>query len=337
MKSLLKQYKEIMDSPLDDIIEKFKLSEDQLSERLKSWILQGHIADDNIHLKEIAERKKAERQKEILRRRAVKLKKYQKYRDCGLTLKGTAVQLKMPTERLLGFLEHETERLTEEGVCIQEAAHILRLSLSVYRRMHHNAEKHRQEKIEREKRRLASNRQYAKKMLTDIQKDLDTGSSEILIFDIEACQHPDEPIEISILDIHGHILLDQLICPSGTINWRIQKLTGITNDMVADQPNLFDVMPMIKDLTAGKIMLSWGSDYDAVLMRHACKTTNTELSCQFGCAQKVHMGCIDAPNQIALGTAAGHEKQSHRALDDCKMVRKILLEDLKNIGDVCLS
>lgn len=328
MKSLLKQYQLAEDKNLDRVLQKLNVSEERLEALLKTWIEQNSISSDNSHLEELNTRKKQRREKEILERRAKKLKTYQKYRDSGLSLQDTASAMKQTEEKMALFLEHETERQKKEGLSVTASAKELRVSPECYQRICQNAEDRKAEKIRLAKQRLADNRIYSKRMLKKISEDLETGSSNIFIFDIEASQHPDEPIEISIIDCHGHTILDQLIRPSGTIDWRIVKLTGITNAMVIDQPDIHAVMPKIRELTSGKTLLSWGSDYDALLMKNACQMTGITLSCTFGCAQKVHMGCIDAPEQIALSTAAGCHNQSHRALDDCRLVLKILKEDI---------
>lgn len=328
MKSLLSLYKKVQNQPLEDVLKKLKVDEDRLYALLTSWVNQGHLTPDNQHINAIKTLQKERKEAFILYKRREKLQHYQNLRDSGFSLIHTAELMHLNPDRLEAFYRHEIERMMDEGVSQEDAAHILRISPKHYKKLYNRIEAHKRQQQAAQERRLKDNRLYAQKYLAMLRNDLANHESNVLIFDLEAVQQPDEIIEISMIDIHGNVLMDQLVQPSGFIKWHIVKLTGITNAMVQNQPNIHEVMPQLKKITAGKTLLSWGNDYDTVLIRKTCAQTGMDLNCELGCAQKIHMGFTDAPNQMALSTAAGVSNQNHRALDDCLLVKQVLLDDI---------
>lgn len=328
MKSQLAKFKKIKDKPLSDILHILHLSEERLYTLCHMWIDQGHLKKDDPIFTEIREHRQARRQHSIQNRREQELKAYQELRDADLTIGETAKRLRFSRLKMDHFFKKWYQTLSQQEQSDTEIAHILRVNTTHFENIRTEYEEEARLKLEARDRRLSANRLYADTHLAGIQEDLQRGTQRYLIFDIEAIQCPDEPIEISMIDCHGNTVFNQLIKPENKINWRIEKLTGITNDMVANQPNIHRVMPIIKELTQGRTLLSWGSDYDAVLFKTACEETGTDLKCTFGCAQRIHMGVLNSKNQIALGTAAGSDTQSHRALDDCLLVLDILKRDI---------
>lgn len=337
MKSQLKKFNSIKNQPLDTVTSAMHMSEDHLYELIRMWIDQGHLNHQEPLYVEIRDKRQARRQAEIRKRQKKELTRYQAFVDSGMDMWEAAKAMKFSRLKLEHFQAKWYELMRRDALSDKVIAKELRMTDKAYNTLKHTCDTERRLKEEAAKKRLSANRQYALTHLKGIRSDMEAGTRRYLIFDIEAVQCPDEPIEISIIDCSGNIVFDSLIRPTNPINWRIEKLTGITNEMVADKDDIYAVMPVIKALTAGSMMLSWGSDYDAVLFRTACETTHIDLDCTFGCAQRIHMGVLGAKDQIALGTAAGASTQNHRALDDCRMVLDIIKRDLALYGDSFLD
>jgi DNA polymerase-3 subunit epsilon len=337
MKSQLKKFNKIKNQPLAAVTGAMHLSEDHLYELMRMWIDQGHLSHQDPLYVELRDKRQARRQAEIRKRQKKELTRYQGFIDSGMDMWEAAKAMKFSRLKLEHFQSKWYELMRREDLADDVIARELRMKAKEYNTLKHACDSERKLKEEAAQKRLSFNRQYAVTHLQGIRRDIEEGTRNYLIFDIEAVQCPDEPIEISIIDCLGNTVFDSLIRPTNPINWRIEKLTGITNEMVADKDDIFAVMPVIKALTANSMMLSWGSDYDAVLFRTACETTHIDLDCTFGCAQRIHMGVLGAKDQIALGTAAGASTQNHRALDDCRMVLDIIKRDLALYGDALLE
>ncbi len=334
MKSQLAKFKSMQDKPLNTVLEALHTNEDELYKLLKLWIDQGHLSKSLPLYIQLRDKRNAKRQERIRQKREKNLKFYQRLRDDHLSLAKISQRMPFSPERFDHFLLKCYEDFDAKGLSHEEIAKELRLPLGDLEALIDDFEAQREQQAQAREKRLADNRRYAKTHLNGIRRDLQNNTSDYLIYDVEAIQCPDEPIEISIIDCHGRVVFDHLIQPKNKINWRIAKLTGITDAMVSGQPSIHDFMPQLKALTAGKHMLSWGMDYDSILFSKAMEETGVHLSCTFGCAQRIHTGLLDAPNQIALYTAAGETTQNHRALDDCQMVLKILQRDLADVAKV---
>ena len=75
----------------------------------------------------------------------------------------------------------------------------------------------------------------------------------------------DEIIEVSMLRVHNGEISDTfstLIKPSGEINEYIEKLTGITNEMVSSSPSIENIIPDIKAFLADDIVVGHNVSFD---------------------------------------------------------------------------
>ena len=71
--------------------------------------------------------------------------------------------------------------------------------------------------------------------------------------------------EIAIVLHNGETVTETyttLINPECNIPWSITRLTGITNDMVAEAPKFYEVAKKIVELTAGKIFVAHNAQFD---------------------------------------------------------------------------
>ncbi len=151
-------------------------------------------------------------------------------------------------------------------------------------------------------------------------------------------------IEIGAIKVKDGINVDELsmlIKPPIEISYKITKITGITNDMVADKPNFADSAP---------IFLSFIEDADVIVAHNAAfdmgcfgvefdRYTCKDHSDNFGhfiskknvvCTVNYYYPRYNRMMNLKklYADIMGKElKQTHRALDDCMALNDILHQD----------
>ncbi|MEG0377164.1 MAG: 3'-5' exonuclease [Eubacterium sp.] len=328
MKSMLSQFKKIQFEPLSFILEQLCISELRLLELLEIWVTQNAISEKNSVLLRLRKNRDASIKKAQQEKLEKDLLLYRELRSRKYTHFQISKETHYSYDKLNSFLRRWYSILRREGLSNKEIAAVLNATQKEMSPIIHAFEARQRERELIHRRKLALNKAYAHKHLHLIEADLHKGS-EYFIFDIEAVQCPDELIEIAVIDCRGTTLYNTLIRPTHKINWRISALTGITNQMVKNKPSIQRVMRDLKALISGKTLMSWGIDYDSILLNRSSALTGIDLNCNFCCAQKIHMGLVEDTNQIALQKAAQCDTQNHRALDDCQLVLDVLRRDLR--------
>lgn len=75
-----------------------------------------------------------------------------------------------------------------------------------------------------------------------------------------------EIVQIAVIDGNGALLLDTLLKPSHPIPADATRIHGITDAMVADAPNWFDVSLRVVGLIAGADVVVYNAEYDSDMM-----------------------------------------------------------------------
>ncbi len=332
MSSKLSYFKKIQDQPSEVVIRKMTaagVSEKELLSLMIMWISQEHVPPKHPVFSELKKRQEEHQKNERKLKNEEKLQLFLTLRQESPSVASMCHALDCRETALTGFMKKWYARFHDQGLSDQEIAQRLNATKKELTPIASAYKERERLRLKAERRQLQENKRYAKKHLRMIRDELKGDiPSNYYIFDTEAVQCPDELIEISIIDCFGKTIYNSLVKPSHKINWRISSLTGITNQMVEDQPDIHHIMRELKPLLTGKTLMSWGIDYDATLIRTSMKRTGIFFPCNFCCAQKIHMGLTDQLQQISLKRAAGKENQNHRALDDCRLVLDVLKEDI---------
>lgn len=99
-----------------------------------------------------------------------------------------------------------------------------------------------------------------------------------VILDTETKTLHGEVVSVSVIDIHGNILLDTLVKPTTAIDERLYTIeegyygerekptafaiNGISNEMVKNAPTFAELWPRLFAILNGKLMLCYNADYD---------------------------------------------------------------------------
>ena len=156
-----------------------------------------------------------------------------------------------------------------------------------------------------------------------------------VVFDLETTgfsNRNDAITEIGAIKVeNGEIVeeFSQLINPERPIPEKIQKLTGITNEMVLDKPTISEVLPKFLDFCKDSILVAHNSDFDTGFVRE--KASENNLLYDFDAIDTVILSRLLMPdlknhklNTIAKELNVSLENH-HRAVDDATATAQIFL------------
>ncbi len=161
---------------------------------------------------------------------------------------------------------------------------------------------------------------------------MDTNSflSDYTIVDIETTGLSplrDEIIELSALKVRQNRIVDKfssLVKPSGIINSFISSLTGITNDMVKEAPDLKNTLLSFRQFLADDCIVGHNVNFDYRFLQHNIEKHLGE-SLRNGKQDTVKLARKFCPNlpSYKLSNLAKHFnidiEGHHRALKDCEI------------------
>lgn len=187
------------------------------------------------------------------------------------------------------------------------------------------------------------NFEYGSKFRADRSKkgkSLVSCLDEYTVIDLETTgldSYWDDIIEIGALKIKNGIVIDSyssLVKPDEEISDFISKLTGITNEMLLDAPNMESVMPDFLDFIGDSILLGHNVHFDInFLYDKSMSIFNEPFSNSFVDTMRISRKLFPDFNNHKLNTLIRNfslEKRGfHRALDDCHYTYQIY-EKIKN-------
>jgi len=140
-----------------------------------------------------------------------------------------------------------------------------------------------------------------------------------------------EIIEIGVLDHDGNVLLNTLVRPTRSIPFEAQRIHGISDAMVQGAPGWPEVWPLVKAVISGRYVGIYNADFDIRMMKqsHQQYMMDWDISSQrvFD-VMKLYGDYLGSQKWVSLDSA-GRQcgirlPNSHRALDDTKLLRALL-------------
>ena len=169
--------------------------------------------------------------------------------------------------------------------------------------------------------------------------DYTTPTDEFVVFDIETTglsSINDMITEIGAIKIiNGNVVdtFSQLINPERSISDFITNLTGITNEMVTDQPKINQVIRSFHKFIGNNVLVAHNATFDIGFIREQLKRVNLELSNPILDTLELSRTIFSSLKNHKLDTIAKHLDVSlenhHRALDDAQATKDILLKTLE--------
>ena len=168
---------------------------------------------------------------------------------------------------------------------------------------------------------------------------------EYVAFDLETTglyARRDRIIEIGAVRMRGGKEIDRFqsfVNPGMRLEKRTTELTGITDEMLRDAPELAQVLPQFLDFVGGRVLVAHNADFDTTFVRHACK--KLDLPYNFTSVDTLTISQNILPNlhRYSLDMVAKHfelmDFNHHRAGDDaliCGLIMAKLMDKLKQMG-----
>lgn len=134
-----------------------------------------------------------------------------------------------------------------------------------------------------------------------------------------------EIIEIGAVKVVDGDVADtfqQLIKPYGGVPTFIEGLTGISNAMVKDAPDIDEVLPLFVDFIGDAVLVAHNAHFDINFLYDACMVHTTQpLRNNFvdtlRLSRKVFKQLRSHKLEIISAHCNVHNDQAHRALSDC--------------------
>lgn len=147
----------------------------------------------------------------------------------------------------------------------------------------------------------------------------------------------DEIIELSAIKVVNNEVVDKfsgLVKPKARISRFITSLTGITNEMVQNQPDITEVLPVFISFVADDCVLGHNVNFDInFIYDNLKKYFNKEFNNNYVDTMRLAKKYCKFPSHSLAYLAGKFEISTqghHRALNDCMMTLRIY-EEIKKI------
>lgn len=152
---------------------------------------------------------------------------------------------------------------------------------------------------------------------------------ECVILDTETTGlgHGDKIVELSVIDLYGNTLYNQMFDPQMPMPDNASRVNGITDDMLKGKPTFEAELPAINKVLANKILIGWNVPFDEKMLGFEYayvsqnKTWKGMWDAMIAFARSNNMknnfgrySCklVKAKSMLGLG-----DSQEHRSLADC--------------------
>ncbi|MBT3389644.1 MAG: 3'-5' exonuclease [Chloroflexi bacterium] len=148
-----------------------------------------------------------------------------------------------------------------------------------------------------------------------------------------------EIVEISVVDFDGTVLVDTLVKPRGAIELGAQRVHGITAEMLDSAPGWDVVWPEVKIALAERAVGIFNADFDTRMMQQSHQLNRMQWQQPKGeyfCVMRLYAQFYGQWNsrrgsyrwqslENARAQCRLQTPNSHRALDDTRLAREVLL------------
>ncbi len=162
----------------------------------------------------------------------------------------------------------------------------------------------------------------------------------LVIFDTETTgldSDLDHIIEMGAMKVVGGQVVDEFSSFVSTdieLTQNITNLTGITQEMLAGQPAMSDVLPKFLQFIKGSIIVAHNAEFDMAMLRSAAARLGYEINWPCFCTMKLTRKILPGLPRYNLDTLAEHFKLTfearHRAVGDVKVLNGVIQEILDN-------
>jgi len=168
----------------------------------------------------------------------------------------------------------------------------------------------------------------------------------VVVIDFETTgfsSQSDRVIEVGAIALEGNRLtgeFSRLMNPGDFVPYNITQLTGINDEMLAEQPRPEDIMPELADFIGERTIIAHNASFDSKFLQAEMERVNLFLDNPVLCTLKLARRLMPGLPSYSLSSLKNHlsitSKKAHRALDDAKATAFLwrhLLEQALALGD----
>ncbi len=168
---------------------------------------------------------------------------------------------------------------------------------------------------------------------------------EFVAFDLETTgldPKRDTIIEIGAVVMRGGVELERyqaFVAPHCKLSKDIVDLTGITDDMLVDAPDISQVLPEFLSFVGSRVLVAHNADFDTSFLREACRKQGIRYALTSADTLVMSQNILTKLSRHKLNLVADAlslpEFQHHRAADDamtCGLIMTNFMEMLKEQG-----
>jgi DNA polymerase-3 subunit epsilon len=149
--------------------------------------------------------------------------------------------------------------------------------------------------------------------------------------------------EIAVIVVEGHQIVDEfvtLVNPECSIPRYISKLTGITDEMVANAPHFFEVARRIVEITEDTIFVAHNAPFDYTFVKKEFENLGYDYQREVMCTVKLSRKILPGHRSYSLGLLCKELKipltGRHRAGGDAHATALLLIRLFKQQGSFIL-
>jgi len=146
-------------------------------------------------------------------------------------------------------------------------------------------------------------------------------------------------IEIGAVSIEGDRITEEfesLVNVERKISSNVQRIHGISNEMLVNQPKFEELFPRLRSFLKNNIIIAHNARFDRDFLRHEAGRMSMTLNNRYICTMEMSRKRYPELPNYKLDTVYRHlfgaivtDIRRHRALDDARMAARIWMEMVK--------
>jgi DNA polymerase-3 subunit epsilon len=168
-------------------------------------------------------------------------------------------------------------------------------------------------------------------------------TSRFAVIDFETTglspSYGDRITEVAVVIIETNKIVDQfqsLVNTGESIPFHIQRLTGITNQMISTAPSSSLVMPKLYEFVKNATLVAHNASFDSKFFYYEMLKAGIRLRTEFICTLLLSRRLYPFLENLKLATLAAHhgiqyQGRSHRALADALVTADLLIQINKDL------
>jgi len=179
--------------------------------------------------------------------------------------------------------------------------------------------------------------------IPDNKKELNMSRQRYVALDVETTglspRNGHRIIEIGAVSIEGDRITEEfesLVNVERKISSKVQRIHGISNEMLVNQPKFEELFPRLRSFLKNSIIVAHNARFDRDFLKHEMKRLSLSVKNRYICTMEMGRKYYPGLPDYTLDTLYRHvfgeipaDIRRHRALDDARMTAQIWMDMVK--------